>query len=121
MLAKNVLEGNTKGYKNHPQLFRFKNYENPIKAINYYLYEVFKEACSRGYNFDKTKIKAIQIKKRIPINSEQIKFEFKHLLKKLKSRDKERYRKIVPTKKIELHPLFFTKKGKIESWEKVKG
>ncbi|MBZ4683793.1 MAG: hypothetical protein JG768_1220 [Fusobacteriales bacterium] len=26
LLAKKVLEGNTKGYKNHPQLIRFKNY-----------------------------------------------------------------------------------------------
>lgn len=29
LLAKNVLEGKTKGYKNHPQLIRFKKKEEP--------------------------------------------------------------------------------------------
>ena len=37
LLAKNVLEGNTKGYKNHPQLIRFKSIEKPLEAINQYL------------------------------------------------------------------------------------
>ncbi len=44
LLAKNVLTGNTKGYKNHPQLLRFKNTENPLDAINQYLTEIYKEA-----------------------------------------------------------------------------
>jgi len=39
LLAKNVLEGNTKGYKNHPQLTRFKAIEKPLEAINQYLAE----------------------------------------------------------------------------------
>ena len=29
LLAQNVLHGNTKGYKNHPQLLRFKGISNP--------------------------------------------------------------------------------------------
>ena len=37
LLAKNVLEGKTKGYKNHPQLERFKNCQYPLEAINSYL------------------------------------------------------------------------------------
>lgn len=32
LLAKKVLEGNTKGYKNHPQLIRFKKLKNPCSA-----------------------------------------------------------------------------------------
>jgi len=37
LLAKHVLEGKTKGYKNHPQLNRFKIYSKPLEAINFYL------------------------------------------------------------------------------------
>jgi hypothetical protein len=33
LLAQNVLLGNTKGYKKHPQLNRFKNTAYPIGAI----------------------------------------------------------------------------------------
>ena len=36
LLAKKVLEGKTKGYKNHPQLIRFINSENAIELINTY-------------------------------------------------------------------------------------
>lgn len=35
LLAKHVLEGSTKGYKNHPQLIRFKETDNPIGFISF--------------------------------------------------------------------------------------
>tara|TARA_R110002073_G_scaffold65940_12_gene164397 strand:+ start:408 stop:608 length:201 start_codon:yes stop_codon:yes gene_type:complete len=40
LLAQNVLLGNTKGYKNHPQLMRFKNTSNQSAAIASYLSEL---------------------------------------------------------------------------------
>ena len=43
LLAKNVLEGLTKGYKNHPQLIRFYTHQNFTDAINAYLFEVYKD------------------------------------------------------------------------------
>ncbi len=52
LLAKNVLEGNTKGYKNHPQLKRFKNSEYPVQVINQYLSAVYLESLTRGYHFN---------------------------------------------------------------------
>ncbi|GIW62281.1 MAG: hypothetical protein KatS3mg090_0107 [Patescibacteria group bacterium] len=55
LLAKKVLEGKTKGYKNHPQLNRFKTHKKPLEAINSYLFNIYKEAKKRGYNFDKKK------------------------------------------------------------------
>lgn len=55
LLAKKVLEAKTRGYRNHPQLERFKTSKNPIAYINAYLYQVFLEAKRRGYN--KIKIK----------------------------------------------------------------
>ena len=41
LLAKHVLEGKTKGYKNHPQLNRFKEIKDPIGVINQYLSEIY--------------------------------------------------------------------------------
>ena len=55
LLAKNVLEGKTKGYRNHPQLLRFKKAINPVESINYYLVGVYEEAVKKGYQFNKEK------------------------------------------------------------------
>jgi len=40
LLARKVLENKTKGYKNHPQLYRFKQQDNPVEIINSYLKEI---------------------------------------------------------------------------------
>src|SRR4029079_12177411 len=84
LLAKKVLEGKTKGYKNHPQLNRFKTLKRPLHSINYYLFIVLKEARARGYNFDATKIAEFK-RSKITVTSGQIEFETKHLLRKLKA------------------------------------
>ena len=56
LLAKAVLGGKTKGYKNHPQLIRFKINKNPIALINTYLLNIYHESITRGYNFNQSKI-----------------------------------------------------------------
>ncbi len=84
LLAKNVLENKTKGYKNHPQLIRFKNSDNPIAAINQYLAEVHEEATNRNYNFNPQKIDWKFIPTKIKVTNKQLEYEFKHLQKKLK-------------------------------------
>lgn len=38
LLAKNVLEGKTKGYKNHPQLYRFKLTSHPLNYCEISIY-----------------------------------------------------------------------------------
>ncbi len=120
LLAKSVLEGKTKGYKNHPQLERFKNHSSPIKALDYYLLEIFNEAVKRNYNFDKNKIgKVNQNVKKIEVNSEQIKYELKHLKKKLEKRNAVFYKKILKTKDLEAHSIFTIVNGNVEDWEKV--
>ena len=48
LLAKKVLQGKTKGYVNHPQLKRFKDSNNAIQGINFYLFQVLNEAIERG-------------------------------------------------------------------------
>jgi len=119
LLAKKVLEEKTKGYKNHPQLERFKKTENPILYINAYLFQIFLEAKRRGYNFDKDKILEAEIKNKIPVSEGQIYYEFQHLLKKLLKRDIKKYEEIKNTKKIEAHPIFKVIEGDIEPWERL--
>ena len=82
LLAQKVLLGNTKGYKNHPQLVRFKNIHNPTGAIASYLRCVIDEADKRGYNFDRSKIIKKSTSFKIPVTIGQVEYEFKHLLLK---------------------------------------
>ena len=117
LLAKNVLEGNTKGYKNHPQLNRFKAEEKPLEAINQYLAEVWDEATRRGYNFDRNKIDFDFQKIKIDVTTGQLQYEFNHLLKKLEQRDPERYKQFEKLKMVDCAEIFDVKEGEIEKWE----
>lgn len=119
LLAKNVLLDLTKGYKNHPQLIRFKNTKKPIISINTYLYYVHLESLKRNYSFDQSKIGEIDKSIKIKVTSEQINYEFKHLLKKLKFRDKKKYEFLRDFEDIKTNPVFTNKKGPVEKWEKV--
>lgn len=117
LLAKNVLEGNTKGYKNHPQLIRFKAVEKPLEAINQYLTEIWDEATRRGYNFDRNKIDFDFKKIKIEVTTGQMQYEFNHLLKKLEQRDPERFNQFENLKMIDCAEIFEVKEGEIEKWE----
>ena len=117
LLTKNVLEGNTKGYKNHPQLNRFKAEDNPLEAINQYLAEVWDEATRRGYNFDRTKIDFDFQKIKIDVTLGQLQYEFNHLLKKLEQRDPERYKQFEKLKMVDCAEIFDVREGEIEKWE----
>jgi hypothetical protein len=117
LLAKHVLEGKTKGYRNHPQLDRFKQADKPIDRINQYLATVYKEALTRDYNFDKEKIDWDFEPSTLYVTTGQIKYETGHLLNKLKIRDKEKFDKLNKIEKVEQHPIFKIVKGDIENWE----
>jgi len=120
LLAKHVLEGKTKGYKNHPQLTRFKEGKNPSSLVNQYLSEVYHEAVRRGYNFNREKIDWIFSASSISVTKGQVKYEMQHLLGKLKTRDTKRYEQLKDLTTIETHPMFTEVKGEIEEWEKIK-
>jgi hypothetical protein len=117
LLAKHVLEGKTKGYKNHPQLNRFKAMEKPVDGINYYLSIVYFEAVKRNYNFNIQKINWDFNKQNLTVTSGQIDFEAKHLLKKLVERDLVIYNKYCNLNYFETHEMFTVVVGAIESWE----
>ncbi len=118
LLAKTVLGGKTKGYTNHPQLLRFKNYNNPMKAIDSYLFWIYKEAQKRGYHFNAEKInEELQIAI-IPVTRGQLEYEFDHLLKKVYSRNLNFYDRLLDDKnKIICHPVFYCVEGDVEQWE----
>ncbi len=117
LLAKNVLENKTKGYKNHPQLIRFKNANNPLYAINQYLAEVYEEASKRNYNFNRNKIDWDFTSTSINVTTKQLDYEFEHLLKKLKKREPEKYKQIADIDKIEPAKIFNIVEGEIADWE----
>lgn len=118
LLAKKVLEEKTKGYRNHPQLDRFKNSGNALNCINFYLSEVYNESLKRNYSFDKTKIDWKFKPQQLTVTTGQLEYEREHLLKKLATRDMERYNNMILLSKFQPHPLFKVVKGDIEEWEK---
>ena len=120
LLAKKALQGKTKGYRNHPQLDRFKNHACPRKAIGRYLLAIWEEADRRGYSFDKKKVKNVDLKTIfIPVTDGQIQYEWKHLSRKLKNRDPKKLKNFSKIKYPDLHPSFKKRIGPIESWEKI--
>lgn len=119
LLAKHVLEGKTKGYKNHPQLERFKQTEKPIDRINQYLSAVYEEALARDYNFNKEKIDWDFEAAVMNVTRGQMRYETQHLSHKLKIRDTNRFELLNQLDKPEPHPLFRVIDGEIESWEVI--
>lgn len=118
LLAQAVLRGETRGYRNHPQLDRFRNHTAPQAAISLYLRAVHSEAVARGYAFDESKIKPFQTSAALTVTTGQIEFEWKHLLAKLKIRNLEIYRSWRVIELPEAHPMFSMRSGGVELWER---
>jgi hypothetical protein len=116
LLAKACLEGKTKGYNNHPQLQRFKDSVDPVSMISHYLWEIYIESTVRGYIFDKTKVGDLSKSyRKIPVNSEQVKYELEHLRTKLQQRSPKDLDKL----EMRVCDLFVVVDGPIEQWEKL--
>lgn len=118
LLARAVLRGDTRGYRSHPQLARFKGEVDPLQAIDYYLEFICKEAINRGYRFDAGKFTAGLQPPRIAVTEGQIVFEKEHLMEKLLKRDPARVNLLLNDQEVDLHPLFVLVPGPKENWEK---
>lgn len=116
LLAQKVLQGGTKGYRNHPQLLRFKNSAEPVAMIAGYLREVLAEARRRGYHFDEGKIATVRGSGKLTVTRGQLEYERQHLLRKLMMRDLECFKRL-EQEVFEAHPLFEMVEGEVESWE----
>lgn len=117
LLAQEVLRGRTRGYRNHPQLDRFKSSPDPLGSIASYLRVVHKEAAARGYNFDAGKIDRADCRGKIPCTRGQLLYEWEHLKRKLKARDADRLREFEGLDKPDAHTLFRIVEGGVEDWE----
>lgn len=107
LLAQEVLRGRTKGWKNHPQLDRFKAHPDPVSAIGFYLHFIYLEGKNRGYRFNLKKIyRRSTSVPTITVSKEWLDEELKQLKRKLRRRDRSRYRALLKARKIRLHPLF---------------
>ena len=119
LLAKAVLAGKTRGYRQHPQLERFRAHELPRSAINSYLAAIHAEATRRGYHFDESKIGLVHDLELIPVTGGQIDYEWRHLMKKLSTRNKGVYKQWAGTRRALCHPLFRRVHGAVEIWERT--
>ena len=118
LLAQAVLRGETRGYRNHPQLERFRSHSAPLAAISLYLKAVHAEAEARGYSFDRKKIRPTRNVATLAVTSGQVTYEWAHLRAKLKRRNPALYSKWRAAEPPEAHPLFEVRAGEIERWER---
>lgn len=118
LLAQAVLAGRTRGYRNHPQLDRFRACPDPRGAIAAYLDAVCAEASRRGYRYDPDRIDPLpRFGGPLPVTSGQLAHELEHLRAKLAGRspgDAER----LPARDAPAHPLFVVVPGPVEPWER---
>jgi hypothetical protein len=119
LLARAVLRGATRGYRNHPQLERFRAHALPLSAMNTYLRAVVLEAERRGYSFDRQKIGPGRRGVALSATEGQLAYGWQHLLGKLRGRSPAQYARCRRgAVRPEPHPLFEIVPGGVESWER---
>lgn len=120
LLAQAVIAGRTKGYRNHPQLDRFRAAPEPLAAIGCYLHKLADEADLRGYRFDRSRIVAPPTPtgvEAIEVTLGQLDLERRHLLAKLAVRTPEA---ATLPEVVEPHPLFRVVPGGVAEWERAR-
>ncbi|MBN6778364.1 DNA lyase [Pseudoclavibacter alba] len=120
LLAQAVLLERTRGYRNHPQLARFRSRPEPLHAIARYLEVVHEEAIVRGYRFDANKIVHPESSapcQPITVTTRQLAYEAEHLRAKLIERAPEQLARLTG-EAITQHPMFTVIDGPIADWER---
>lgn len=118
LLAQKVLSGATRGYRNHPQLLRFRASPDPMLAIAVFLHGIAAEATQRGYKFDVRKIAQPSGALKIRETRGQLDYEWAHLRRKLRARAPAIARQLQGVDKPQPHPLFRVVAGAVREWEK---
>jgi hypothetical protein len=135
LLAQKVLSGGTRGYRNHPQLDRFKDSGRALDSIAVYLADIQTEAARRGYSFDASRIgtgreqgstamtestaaASPAAPARIAVPAGQIEYEFELLKAKLEVRDRAKLAELSGIATIELNAAFTGTNGGIAPWER---
>jgi hypothetical protein len=118
LLAQAVLRGRTVGYRNHPQLERFRSHDAPVACVASYLRAVYQESVARSYRFDHRKLGRNKAEFRLTETEGQLMHEWEHLKKKLRARSPDRYQFIRDIASPEPHPLFEIVPGDVRPWER---
>ena len=122
LLAQNVLRNQTRGWRNHPQLDRFRGHITPVPAIGFYLLKIHDEAVQRGYRYDRSKIeRPVEEVEPIEITTGQLTYELAILMERLESRAPVKHAELLPLRDArghpEAHPLFTVIEGDVGTWE----
>ncbi|MCG7421305.1 pyrimidine dimer DNA glycosylase/endonuclease V [Micrococcus porci] len=131
LLAQAVLARRTKGYRDHPQLERFRGHGDPAAAIGAFLSGIALEASARGYRFDVSKIDRPLLPADgagelvlpfriapIEVTTGQVAHEWGHLRAKLAARSPGWLERWADVQTPDVHPLFEVVDGPIASWER---
>ncbi|WP_136037020.1 pyrimidine dimer DNA glycosylase/endonuclease V [Microbacterium sp. K35] len=120
LLAQAVLAGTTKGYREHPQLARFREAPEPSTAVSAYLRGLADEADARGYRFDRSRIRTLGTTvPPLEVTTGQLDLEWRHLRAKLAARSPDRLALHAHTHCPAPHPLFVVVEGPVASWERA--
>ncbi|MCK2027263.1 pyrimidine dimer DNA glycosylase/endonuclease V [Microbacterium sp. SSW1-47] len=120
LLAQAVLAGTTKGYREHPQLARFREAPEPSTAVSAYLRGLADEADARGYRFDRSRIRTLGTTvPPLEVTTGQLDLEWRHLRAKLAARSPDRLALHAHTHRPAPHPLFVVVEGPVASWERA--
>jgi hypothetical protein len=117
LLARAVLAGETRGYRHHPQLARFRAERDPLAALDAYLTCILDESIARGYSFDATKIRRRR-PRTMKVTRGQLALEFAHLEEKLRTRDEAALARLRRARK-RAHPCFRVVPGGVAEWERA--
>lgn len=88
LLCRAILDGKTKGYKEHPHFLRVKSHSQPYYFINSFLYVIWEEGKQRKFQFDKSKLMENLVQKYeeplqlMEVTEGQVQYEFDFLQKK---------------------------------------
>lgn len=121
LLAQKVLAGETRGYRSHPQLERFRARQQPLAAISAYLAGVAAEAERRGYSFNRSLIR-VPPEEGLPsltVTDGQLAFELEHLRQKSRLRSPGWFAEQLETAAPLPHPIFRVVGGAVEPFERI--
>ncbi|MCE7032994.1 pyrimidine dimer DNA glycosylase/endonuclease V [Lysobacter sp. GX 14042] len=118
LLARAVLSGRTRGYRNHPQLERFRAQPEPLAALDAYLAAVVDEAVVRGYRYDRGKLGPVLVVPPVEVAQGQLGFEWQHLMGKLARRSPDWYAAQQASGPPRCHPCLMVVPGPVAGWER---
>ncbi|WP_156761140.1 pyrimidine dimer DNA glycosylase/endonuclease V [Microbacterium karelineae] len=118
LLAQAVIADPERGYSHHPQLIRFREAEEPARAIGDFLLAIVDEADARGYRFARDKIRETGSLAPLTITTGQLGYEWTHLTRKLRRRSPDVWGRWRDLSAPDPHPIFSVVDGPIADWEK---